>query len=132
MVEEEFLVRFNRNGPARRSSIERCQAQLNFSLPPDYIHFIQEANGGEGFIGKVYLVLWRIEDLVDMNSAYHVSEFVPGIFLFGSDGGDDAFGYDSRSETTGVISVPFVGMEFRALREVAPNFETFLNSLFRL
>jgi hypothetical protein len=54
-------------------------------------------NGGEGFIGENYLRAWPVEDLIQSNKDYRVDEAAPGLFLFGSSGGGEAFAFDTRS-----------------------------------
>jgi hypothetical protein len=85
------------NSPASNSLLNQRIAAFGHPLPTDYLRFLRQANGGEGFVGKeVYLVLWRVEELAGMNAAYHVAEFAPGLLIFGSDGGDEAFAFDLR------------------------------------
>jgi hypothetical protein len=124
-----LFARFAGNRPARRDEIEKVQQELKFRLPKSYLDFMLARNGGEGFIGKSYLVLWKIEELISMNAAYHVSEFAPELFLFGSNGGDEAFGFDTRSEACGIVSIPFVAMEIEDAKVVASDFEAFLSAL---
>jgi hypothetical protein len=122
--------RFTGNPPTSREEIERVQRKLSFRLPNDYVEFMLTKNGGEGFIGKSYLVLWKIEELISMNNAYHVAEFASDLFLFGSDGGGEAFGFDTRSEAPRIVSIPFVAMEIEDAKVVATDFESFLSALF--
>jgi hypothetical protein len=129
MNRDGLLARFGRNAPAVESSIEGLQAKLGFRLPPDYVEFLRGTNGGEGFVGNSYLVLWRAEELLEKNSAYHVAEFAPGLFLIGSDGADEAFGFDTRSEVTPIVRVPFIGMDARECRLLASDFGAFLRRL---
>lgn len=124
-----LLSRFAANPPADDNEIAKVQQTLKFRLPESYVSFMLMRNGGEGFIGKSYLVLWKIEDLISMNVAYRVAEFAPGLFLFGSNGGDDAFGFDVRSNTCEIVSIPFVAMEIEDARAVASDFETFLSAI---
>jgi hypothetical protein len=121
---------FNENPPAHRLAIDQCQVDLGFTLPSDYTDYLENADGGEGFLedGR-YLVLWPVEQLVEMNAAYHVHEFAPGLLIFGSDGGDEAFAFDRRSSEMPVVTVPFIGMELSAVRILAPNFKLFLGGL---
>lgn len=128
--ENALFARFAGNPPASRGEIERIQEKINFHLPPSYVDFMFTRNGGEGFIGRSYLVLWKIEDLISMNDSYQVAEFAPGIFLFGSNGGGEAFGFDIRSDTYGIVSIPFVAMEVGDAKTVAPDFGAFLSTLF--
>jgi hypothetical protein len=87
-----------------------------FRLPEDYAKFLQGVDGGEGFVGNTYLILWRAEELLAMNRAYQVAEYAPGLFLFGSDRGGEAFGFDTRSDTKPIVSVPFAGMKLKVAR----------------
>jgi hypothetical protein len=122
-----LFKRFYANPPASPVAIKHLQAQLNFTLPADYVAYLLKANGGEGFIGDPsYVVLWPVEDLIEANLGYEVAEWVPGLFLFGSDGGGVAFAFDTRSPACAIVMVPFIPMEFKELVPIAPNFESFL------
>lgn len=100
-------------------------------MPDEYARFLQKMNGGEGFVGNAYVILWRVEELLEMNRAYHVVEYAAGLFLFGSDGGGEAFAFDIRFDAKPIVSVPFVGMDLSLIRPVAQDFKTFLEELFR-
>jgi hypothetical protein len=56
-------------------------------LPADYVQFLEQLNGGEGFVGKSYLRAWPIEDLIQFNKDFFVDVAAPELFLFGSSGG---------------------------------------------
>jgi hypothetical protein len=124
-----LLVKFNCNSPVNSAMIRTFKSESCFHLPDDYTAFLEVTNGGEGFIGNAYLILWRIEELVELNKAYHTSEYVPGLFVFGSDGGGEAFAFDIRSDDKQIVSVPFVGMALALARPIAPNFIAFLQEL---
>src|SRR5437016_3023763 len=112
--------RFNANPPAGPAAIERCRTKLSFTLPADYVAFLRKANGGEGFIGGGgYLMLWPIEKLIEHNLGYQTAEIVPGLYLFGSNGGGEAFAFDTRSAACPIVMVPFIIMEFEALIPIA-------------
>jgi hypothetical protein len=74
---------------------------------------------------------WRIGELLEMNRAYEVADYAPGLFLFGSDGGGEAFAFDTRRGANPIVSVPFVGMELKMARPIASNFTAFLDELFK-
>ncbi len=131
MDKEKLLARFNGNPPANASSIRQVETDARLRLPEDYAQFLQQWDGGEGFIGNAYLILWRAEELIELNKAYQVTDYAPGLFLFGSDGGGEAFAFDTRSEAKPIVSVPFVGIELSAVRSVASNFVAFLEELFK-
>jgi len=126
---KQALDGFRENPPAESSLIRQSESGLPFELPASYTQFLQYANGGQGFIGEQYVILWRIEELVDLNMAYEVRDNAPGLFLFGSDGGGEAFAFDLRSESLPIVSVPFVGMDLSLALAIAPSLGSFLEQL---
>jgi len=128
---ERLLAKFNGNSPADDSSIQQLETMDSLHLPDDYMTFLQVMNGGEGFIGNAYLILWRAEELIEMNKAYQVADYAPGLFLFGSDGGGEAFAFDVRYDTIPIVSVPFVGMDLKLIRPMGANLKAFLEVLFK-
>jgi hypothetical protein len=93
---------------------------------------LQRMNGGEGFLGEhAYVALWRVEELGERNAGYEVAEFARGLFLFGSNGGGEAFAFDTRTGQFRIVAVPFIGMDDLAdAIVIATNFRTFLEVLF--
>ena len=65
-----------------------------------------------------------------MNKAYQIADYAPGLFLFGSDGGGEAFAFDIRTEAKPIVSVPFVGMELELIQPFGSTFRAFLETLF--
>ena len=105
--------RLDRNAPAREEDIKSFLSRVRFSPPPGYIEFMQESNGAEGPIGKSsrHLVLWPIEKLFGYNEDYHVDEFAPHLVIFGSNGAGEAYAFNTRSQPTTIVRVPFIGMD---------------------
>lgn len=110
------------NPAASDDVFDQSLAELGFSLPPDYVEFLRRANGGEGFVGDSYFILWKIEELKTFNLEYEVNEYAPGLLLFGSDGGGEGYGFDTRGDKLPIVRVPFVGMELRYATVVATGF----------
>jgi hypothetical protein len=52
------------------------------------------------------------------------------LLLFGSDGGGQAFAFDTRSAANPIVCVPFVGMELKEALPIASSFTGFLEELF--
>jgi hypothetical protein len=84
---------------------------LSIEIPDDYKEFLHASNGGEGFLGRNYVRLWKVEELKLMNVGYEVTQFAPNLFLFGTNGGGEAFAFDTRENPWTVVMVPFIGME---------------------
>lgn len=128
---ERLFAEFNLGPPANPAAIALCQSQLEFLLPGDYVRFLQQTNGGAGFVGNHYLVAWPIEELIQENEGYKTQERVPGLFLFGSSGGGEAFAFDTRRESPTIVAVPFIVLCLEDAIEIAPNFSAFLQHLYR-
>lgn len=130
--DEELFAKFRANPPASPSLIAQSQAKFSFPLPLDYVEFLHRMNGGEGFLGEhAYVALWRVEKLSERNAGYEVTEFAPGLFLFGSNGGGEAFAFDIRTGQFRIVAVPFLGMdELADAIAIATNFRAFLEVLF--
>jgi hypothetical protein len=126
-----LFAKFEGKPPASLDSIARCQADLRFRMPADYQRFLQQMNGGEGFVGEHYLMLWSVEDFIEMNTGTYFAEAAPGLIVFGSDGGGEAFGFDTRSAPPPIVVAPYVGMEWDVAFKIAPTFDLFLQHLFR-
>lgn len=47
-------------------------------LPNDYIEFMKKHNGGQGDIGETWLILYRLEELQEINDDYEIEVFLPG------------------------------------------------------
>ena len=114
--------------PGSRKAVEGVGLALGVTFPSDYIDFMVDSNGAEGRIGDSgYLAIWSIEDLVSLNEAYSVEEFAPGLVLFGSDGGDT--GYAFQSNTVRIVEVPFIGMDLSEAKVIGSGFVQFLRYL---
>ena len=99
-------------------------------MPTDYRAFLQQTNGLEGFLSaETYLWLWSLEDIGRLSEAYHVSEFVPGVVLLGTDGGDTGYGFIRRGDRSRYVRVPLVGMSPATLEVLGETLVEFLDRL---
>jgi hypothetical protein len=118
------------NEPASEMSIASLEQILEFRLPKTYRALLNRSNGCEGFVaGNNFIVIWPIEQIAELNDAYGVAEFAPGLVLFGSDGGDAGFAFDRRSEGLPIVEVPFIGMSLSEAKLRGNSFEEFLMAL---
>lgn len=128
---DRLLANLNRRVPATTAAVAECERQLRVKLPPDYVEFLRATNGGEGFIGEsAYVILWGAQELVPMNQAYEVQKYVPGLLIFGSDGGGEAYGFDTRIQQWQIVQVPFVGMAWNLAEPMGATFIAFLEELY--
>lgn len=124
-----MFTRGNFGPPASEAQIRSFESSVGFALPKEYVDFLRWADGGFGFVGHAHVILWPLEDLGRKNKAYDVAEFAPGLFLFGSSGGGEAYAFDIRSPAMPIVEVPFIGMELKAAHFMAPTFNGFLEVL---
>ena len=81
------------NEPYTGKEIEKINDVI---LPLQYINFMKKHNGGEGDIGETWLILFRIEDLQEINDDYCIEEFLPGHIIIGTNGGGELYGIDIK------------------------------------
>lgn len=111
---EELLEDFSGNDPVAENGLPAIETKLGKTLPADYKELLEISNGGEGSLGKEYLMIWAVEELVEYNQQYEVEKYAPGWLVFGSNGGGEAYAFDYRSgQFGGVVKVPFVGMDLK-------------------
>ncbi len=128
---DKYIQEFDLNDPASVEEIENVENTLGVSLPESYKEFLKVSNGAEGDIGEeFYLMLWKVEELVELNEAFGVDEFADGLLLIGSDGGNTAFGFDKRLAVMNVITVPFIDMSLNEIQVIGEDFEELLKSLY--
>jgi hypothetical protein len=128
---EMLFASFDAKPPANPAAVARCQSNLKFRLPAEYVRFLEQMNGGEGFIGENYLMAWPVEDLIQFNKEYLVDEAAPELFLSGSSGGGEAFAFDTRSSPPPIVAVPFIVISLEDAIMLAPDFDGFLQHLYR-
>ncbi|RWA70070.1 SMI1/KNR4 family protein [Mesorhizobium sp.] len=103
-------------------SAETVLVELKRSFPSSYVDFLNRHDGGEWEHGGDLVVTWSADQLVQFNSEYRVQRLAPGLFLFGSDGSAEAYGFDLRSPTKPLVRVPFVGMGWESAIPIAEDF----------
>jgi hypothetical protein len=109
------------------SAIDEAMAVLNLCPPQDYVDFLLESNGAEGFMpGGRYLMLDSVVQLVPCKEPYGVGSSGPGLVAFGSDGASMLFAFDVRQLPLSIVEVDSTCME---LSPVTPCGHTFLEFL---
>ena len=131
-MENQFEILFNnfikKAGADKEVALRACLT-LNLHPPSDYLDALCFSNGGEGFIQQSYFRLYSIEELLSLNEAYQVRSFAPGLVIFGSNGGGEAFGFDTRQNQMEVVQIPFIPMDFQYARPLGKSFVEFLHTL---
>ena len=58
--------------------------------------FMKKHNGGQGDIDETWLILYRLEELQEINDDYEIEVFLPGHIIIGSNGGGELYGIDNK------------------------------------
>ncbi len=106
---EKLTEQLDKFPPLGKKVFEKCISGIDFVLPEDYLAFMRSCNGGEGPVGAdAYISFWKADEILELNEAYEVNEYADGYFIFGSDGGGEAYAFNKK--TGEIVSFPFVGM----------------------
>jgi hypothetical protein len=125
----EFFNNFLNKPGANQEDIERACTALNFTPPSDYLDALRFSNGGEGFINHSYLRLYSIEELLTLNESYQVNTFAPGLIIFGSTGGGEAYAFNTRNAPIELIQIPFIPLDLEYGESLGQTFLEFLQRL---
>ena len=124
-----LIACLNSRAPATSAAIASFESASGKQLPRDYVEFLMTTDGAEGFVSNAYVILWTVDELASLNEGYEVEENAPGLLIFGSDGGGEAYGFDTRQTDWTIVQVPFVGMSWALAQPLAKSFRGFLEYL---
>lgn len=125
---QKLIKKLNLNSPTTEDQIQKIEKHFQIKFPSEYVEFMLQSSGAEGFVNEEYLKLWKVEDLPQMNEGYKADEFFPGLILFGSDGGGEAYAFDKK-ENMSIVNPPFIGSS-EDIRKCGKTFTEFLQYLF--
>jgi hypothetical protein len=115
--------------PAPRRDIGALLAAFGGSLPASYLDFLTESNGAEyraSDEGGECLALWSAGEISGLNEAYAIPRYLPEFLAIGSDGGDDAIGFDRIAspdpEKWPVVRIGFGKLDRADFRTLSPGF----------
>lgn len=128
---DEILTDFSGDISASEQVVAGAEREIGKRLPVDFRAFLLRYNGGEGSIGKHYLIVWKAEELAKFNREYEVHDYAPGLIAFGSNGGGECFAFDTRETHFPVVQVAFIGMCLNDAVRVADSFEKLLEKMVR-
>lgn len=126
----EYMKDMELGKPTSEDAFNKLEKDLQTALPGEYRQFMVEHNGAEGAIGeRNYLVIWPIEEIFELNEAYGVSEFTPGLIYFGSDGGGIAYAFDKRVIPFNIVKFPFDTIHIEDSQYIANSFSEFIKKM---
>jgi hypothetical protein len=99
------------------------------AAPADYVSVLREWGPGEGFVGTTFLRLYPLDQTIAANQAYHVADYLPDAYLFGSTGTCYALLFDLSCSPPPVLRVPFVPLDPRYAEPTNKGFLDYVSSL---
>ena len=125
----DLFSNFLKNPGSDEETINAAYRELGLVPPREYVAAMQFTDGGEGFIGQSYLRLYSSNRISELNRAYQISVFAQGLVLFGSNGGGEAYCFETRNGDVEIVQLPFIPMDFKHIRRFGGNFLQFLTAL---
>jgi hypothetical protein len=77
----------------------------DLTVPSDYIYFIEKYHQFQGQIQSVYFDIYDLDSAIELNKRINTEQFIPGCFIFGSNGANTAFGIDMRKQEKSLVYV---------------------------
>lgn len=122
---------WHRQPPADAAIVQELLIQSELNLPKDYLDYLRFSNGGDGDLGDRvgWCSLWPAEEVIQLNRDYEIQQWVPGFFCIGSDGGGEAFVFDTRTPAPWKLyKIPFVCLAEDEAMFVAESFAAFIGT----
>jgi len=98
-------------------------------LPPDLRAFLELHDGGRGKVGNRPLILWSAEDIAREAQSQEVSLATPGLLLFGTDGGAEAYGHLSRLRQHRYGRIPLIAAGMHEFEAIGDSLEELIQAL---
>ena len=122
----ELTVRMEKRPGASRKDLANVFASASCSPPSDYLEFMAETNGSEGPIGKAYLAIYSIQELVDTNA--DTFELEPGLLFFGTDRGGEGYAFELDARKS-IVAVEFADLDRARAKVMGRTFLDFLETV---
>jgi hypothetical protein len=119
-----------RSGPASEDAIRKLPMTIGCAIPSEYLELLAFANGIEGPVGDAgYLVLYSSDRMITERERGLVSKYLPQLLVFGSDGGDAGYAYDTRTVPPYIVQVSLSCPQETAIRPLGQSLVEFLEYL---
>ena len=121
-------IGWNSNKGTNLNDIGIVEKQLHIAFPEDYLEFLKWSNGGEGYIGKNYVSLWKVEDLEVLNREYQIQTYLSKGYLgIGTDGGGICYGFCLEKQFA-IFKCPLGDLDINEITIVANSIKDFFGS----
>jgi SMI1 / KNR4 family (SUKH-1) len=121
------LKKIDKKTPPTIVEIDTFLKEVAFNLSDGFIDFFKESNGADISGDEVYIIFWELNEVIELNKEYQVEQYAPGFFIFGSNGGGEAFAIEKN--TGNIYEIPFIGMSKEEAIFKSKSFKEFIESI---
>ena len=119
------------NWPTRteepKTTLKEIEDMVGFTLPSDYSMFIQKYFGYEEFIGKEYVRLWDVDELMEQNLGYDIVDTLPMTIGIGGNGAGECIALEMTSTNNyRIVLTPFIDLDKQNHIDIGSSFTDFL------
>ena len=125
IIKDLEKIGWNSNKETNLDDISIVEERLHIVFPEDYLEFLKWSNGGEGYIGKNYVSLWKVEDLEVLNREYQIQTYLSKGYLgIGTDGGGICYGFCLEKQFA-IFKCPLGDLDINEITIVANSIKDF-------
>ena len=124
----ESLETLKKNALPGVDAFNALLKKIDFLIDKDYLDFIKEHNGAEGFLSDDnFILFWNVEDLIALNPYYKHDPESNNYFFFGSDGSSLGYAFDKINNN--VVAIDFYEFGTTKPKRMADSFKLFIDRL---
>ena len=128
IIKDLERIGWNSNKETNLNDIGIVEEQLHIVFPEDYLEFLKWSNGGEGYIEKNYVSLWKVEDLEVLNREYQIQTYLSKGYLgIGTDGGGICYGFCLEKQFA-IFKCPLGDLDINEITIVANSIKDFFGN----
>ena len=128
IIKDLERIGWNSNKETNLNDIVIVEEQLHIVFPEDYLEFLKWSNGGEGYIEKNYVSLWKVEDLEVLNREYQIQTYLSKGYLgIGTDGGGICYGFCLEKQFA-IFKCPLGDLDINEITIVANSIKEFFGN----
>ena len=128
IIKDLERIGWNSNKETNLNDIGIVEEQLHIVFPEDYLEFLKWSNGGEGYIEKNYVSLWKVEDVEVLNREYQIQTYLlKGYLGIGTDGGGICYGFCLEKQFA-IFKCPLGDLDINEITIVANSIKDFFGN----
>lgn len=113
-----------------KDKVEKIEREIGFNFPKDYRRFVMNYTGFENRIGKEFVRLWNLEELIEFNSDYGIIEELENTIGIGTNGGGEFIAIEKLNDKKNrIVLSPLIDLDKDYHMEIGDSFSDFLMRL---